>query len=46
VKTENPSACATLNCEVCKSAIALYCMYLNVIKRGGNQSVDKSNHPN
>jgi hypothetical protein len=24
VETENPSACATLNCKVCKSAIALY----------------------
>jgi hypothetical protein len=33
VKTENPSACATVNWNVCKSAIALYCMYLKVIKR-------------
>jgi hypothetical protein len=24
VKTENPSACVTVNCEVCRSAIALY----------------------
>jgi hypothetical protein len=23
VKTENPSACVTVNCEVCRSAIAL-----------------------
>jgi hypothetical protein len=23
VKTENPNACATLNCKLCKSAIAL-----------------------
>jgi hypothetical protein len=23
-KTENPSACATVNCKLCKSAIALY----------------------
>jgi hypothetical protein len=30
VKTENPSACVTVNCNVCKSAIALY--YI-VIKR-------------
>jgi hypothetical protein len=26
VKTENPSACVSLNCKVCKSAIALYCL--------------------
>jgi hypothetical protein len=26
VKTENPSACATVNCEVCTSAIAPYCL--------------------
>jgi hypothetical protein len=26
VKTENPSACATVNCKVCKSAIALCCL--------------------
>jgi hypothetical protein len=24
VKTENPSACATVNCKLCKSATALY----------------------
>jgi hypothetical protein len=24
VKTENPSACAAVNCKVCRSAIALY----------------------
>jgi hypothetical protein len=23
VKTENPSACVTVNCKVCRSAIAL-----------------------
>jgi hypothetical protein len=43
VKTGNPSACATVNCEVCKSAIALY---LSVIKRTCNQGANKSNHPN
>jgi hypothetical protein len=32
VETENPSACATVNWKVCKSAIALYHLYLNVIK--------------
>jgi hypothetical protein len=26
VKTENPSACVTVNCKLCKSAIALYCL--------------------
>jgi hypothetical protein len=41
VKTENPSACATLNWKVCKSAIALY---LSVIKRTCNQGANKSNH--
>jgi hypothetical protein len=29
-ETENPSACATVYCKVCKSAIALY---VSVIKR-------------
>jgi hypothetical protein len=24
VKTENPNACLTVNCKVCRSAIALY----------------------
>jgi hypothetical protein len=24
METENPSACATVNCKLCKSAIALY----------------------
>jgi hypothetical protein len=24
VKTENPSACVTVNCKVCRSAIVLY----------------------
>jgi hypothetical protein len=32
VKTQNPSACTTLNWKVCKPAIALYCLYLSVIK--------------
>jgi hypothetical protein len=26
VETDNPSACATVNWNVCKSAIARYCM--------------------
>jgi hypothetical protein len=26
VKSQNPSACVTVNCKVCKSAIALYCL--------------------
>jgi hypothetical protein len=46
VETENPSACATVNWKVCKSAIALYCLYLSVIKRTYNQGANKSNHPN
>jgi hypothetical protein len=39
----NPSACAKVNCKLCKSAIALY---LNVIKGTCNQGANKSNHPN
>jgi hypothetical protein len=46
VKTGNPSACVTVNWKVCKSGIALYCLYLNVIKRDCNQNSNKSNHPN
>jgi hypothetical protein len=26
VKTENPSACIMVNCKVCRSVIALYCL--------------------
>jgi hypothetical protein len=33
LETENPSACAAMNWNVCKSTIALYCPYLSVIKR-------------
>jgi hypothetical protein len=43
VKTENPSACATVNWKVCKSAIALY---LSVIKKTYNQGANKSNQLN
>jgi hypothetical protein len=43
VKTDSPSACATVNWKVCKSAIALY---LSVIKRTYNQGDNKLNHPN
>jgi hypothetical protein len=28
VKTENPSACVTVNCKLCKPAIALYSLQL------------------
>jgi hypothetical protein len=42
MKTENPSACVTVNYKLCKSAIALY---LSVIKRTCNQGGNKSNHP-
>jgi hypothetical protein len=45
VKTGNPSACAMVNWNVGKSAIVLYCLYLNVIKRECNQRANKSNHP-
>jgi hypothetical protein len=33
METENPSACATVNCKLCTSAIALY---LSVIQRTCN----------
>jgi hypothetical protein len=33
VERENPSTCVTVNWKVCKLAIVLYCLYLNVIKR-------------
>jgi hypothetical protein len=41
LKTEDPSACATVNWKLCKTAIALY---LSVIKRTCNQGANKSNH--
>jgi hypothetical protein len=41
VKTENPSACATVNCKLCRWAIALYYMKLRVLCIRCN----KSNHP-
>jgi hypothetical protein len=44
VETENPNACATVNWKVCKSAIELYFLYLNVIKRDFIESVNKSYH--
>jgi hypothetical protein len=37
VKTGNPSACAVVNWIVYKSAIALYFLYSNVIKRDCNE---------
>jgi hypothetical protein len=40
VETGNPSACATLNWKICKSAIALY---LSVIQRTCNEGANKSN---
>jgi hypothetical protein len=32
VEQENPSACATVDCKVCKRNIALYCHCISVIK--------------
>jgi hypothetical protein len=31
VETENPSACATVNCNWCKREITLYSQYLSII---------------
>jgi hypothetical protein len=46
METENPSACAAVNWKVCKSGLAVYCLYLSVIKRVCNRSANKSSHPN
>jgi hypothetical protein len=43
VKTENPSACATVNGKLCKLAVVLC---LSVIKGTCNQGANKCNHPN
>jgi hypothetical protein len=43
VEKENPIACATVNWKLCKSVIALYCLYFRVFVKGG---VNKSYHPN
>jgi hypothetical protein len=43
VKTDNPSACVTVNWKLCKSVIALY---LGVIKRTRYQGANKFNLPN
>jgi hypothetical protein len=42
VKTENPSACATVNCKVYRSAIALYCLKVPSCEY---IRCNKSNHP-
>jgi hypothetical protein len=31
VKRETPSACATVNCELCKREITLHCLCVSVI---------------
>jgi hypothetical protein len=38
---EPQCVCATVNCKVCRSAIALYCFNLELCEQG----VNKSNHP-
>jgi hypothetical protein len=43
VKKENPSACSTVNCKLCKSTMSLY---LCVIKRTCNQGATKSSNLN
>jgi hypothetical protein len=43
VETENPGACATVKWKLCRSAIALYCLYLRVFEKEG---VNISTHPN
>jgi hypothetical protein len=44
VETENPSACATVNCNWCKEDVELYSLYLSVIMC--NPTDYKSTHPN
>jgi hypothetical protein len=46
METDNLSACATVNWKACKSVIALYYLYLNVIKKDCNQGAGKPNHQN
>jgi hypothetical protein len=43
LKTENPSACATVNWKLCKSGMALC---LSMIKRTCNRGANKFNHQN
>jgi hypothetical protein len=43
VKTEDPSACVTVNCILGKSRVALY---LNVIKGTCIQGANETNLPN
>jgi hypothetical protein len=41
VETENPSARETVNWKLCKSSIALYCLYVRVlVKEGVNKPKD------
>jgi hypothetical protein len=42
VKAGNPTECAAVNWNVCKSAVTLYCLSLNMIERNCNQSANKS----
>jgi hypothetical protein len=42
VETENPSACATVNCKLCKCSDSAVWL---VIKRDCNRRVNKSRHP-
>jgi hypothetical protein len=41
VKTENPSACATVNWKLCISAIAPYCLHLTVFVKEGASKFSK-----
>jgi hypothetical protein len=43
---ERTNVFVTVNYNVCKSGIALYCLYLNVIKRDSNKCANKPNRPN
>jgi hypothetical protein len=48
VNKKNPSVHATVCCKLCKSAIALYGLYFNVVKRESvcKLTANTSNHPN
>jgi hypothetical protein len=46
VKTENTSVCVTVNCKVCRSAIALYLhVVLSSVYKVSINSIIKSNTP-
>jgi hypothetical protein len=46
VKTEDTYMRVTVNCKICRSVIALYCLWLSVVPSGVYKVVNKSNSSN